>query len=401
MLYRKMKNTGDTLSILGYGCMRFPEKRGKIDKEKATRQLHYAIDQGINYFDTAFPYHMGESEPFLGQALTKEQKKKVKIATKLPAGSVRVEEDMEKILDNQLKKLKVDCIDYYLLHGLDKFNWEHFKKFDVLNFLDKIKIKGKVINTGFSFHDDTATFKKIVDSYDWHFCQIQYNYMDVSHEAGTNGLEYAIKKGLGIIIMEPLRGGTLTYKIPKEIQEVWNESDIKRSPAEWAFRWLWNRSEITVILSGMNNDEHINENLKIANQGLPNSLTEKELSLFKRVRDLYHKLLDIKCTGCRYCIPCPAGVNIPACFDLYNRIKFYKEAKFYNIFKYGYHLGGFDKRKKEYASQCINCGKCIEKCPQKINIPLSLKKVSKELENFTLLFLSFFYNLFSSKARKK
>lgn len=401
MLYRKMNKTGDTLSILGYGCMRFPEKRKKIDKEKAKRQIYNAIDQGVNYFDTGFIYHSGESEPFLGEVLTKEYKKKIKIATKLPINSVHVEKDMEKIIDNQLKKLKVDCIDYYLLHGLDKLKWAHIKKFDFVNFLNKIKKKGKAINTGFSFHDDMTLFKEIINSYDWHFCQIQYNYLDELHEAGTEGIEYAAKKGLGIIIMEPLRGGTLTFKIPKQIEEIWNESGIKRTPAEWALRWLWNKPEITTVLSGMNVDEHINENLKTANQGLPNSLTSKELSLFKRVKDLYHQLLEVKCTGCRYCMPCPAGVNIPICFDLYNRVSFFKDPKFMNTFKYGYHLGGFDKVKKAYASQCKNCGKCIEKCPQKINIPLSLKKVSKEFEDFTLLFLSLFINiLIYSKARK-
>jgi predicted aldo/keto reductase-like oxidoreductase len=319
MLYRKMQKNGDELSILGFGCMRLPIKEnGTIDEERATSQIRYAIDHGVNYIDTAWPYHMGESEPFLGRALADGYREKIKLATKLPSWVIKNKEDMDRVLNAQLARLKTDHIDYYLVHGLVGILWEKMEELEVLNFLEKAKEDGRIINPGFSFHGSLDDFKRIVDAYPWTFCQIQYNFLDETNQAGTEGLKYAASKGLGVIVMEPLRGGKLTNPVPPEVQELWNQAETKRTPVEWAFRWVWNHPEVTVVLSGMNEETHVKENLKIANEAYPNSLTEAELQLISKVEQKYRKLMRTGCTGCRYCIPCPSGVDIPYCFEIYD-----------------------------------------------------------------------------------
>ena len=380
MLYRKIPKNGDELSILGFGCMRLPVKEGKIDEERAAQQVHYAIDHGVNYIDTAWPYHMGESEPFLGRALAGGYREKVKLATKLPSWTVKSREDMDRILNAQLEKLRTDHIDYYLVHGLVGTLWDKMEKLDVLEFLDRAREDGRIVNAVFSFHGSVDDFKRIVDAYPWIFCQIQYNFLDEKNQAGTEGLEYAASKDLGIIVMEPLRGGKLTNPIPPAVQNIWNEASVKRTPAEWALRWIWNHPEVTVVLSGMNEESHIDENLRIADEAYPNSLTEAEIQLVKKVEQKYRELMKTGCTGCRYCAPCPSGVDIAGCFEIYDN--FYlsgneKEAKLMYAAKSGGIIRG---DVPGYASQCVQCGQCVEKCPQHLDIPTFLKAVAEEFE---------------------
>ena len=381
MLYRKVPKNGDELSALGFGCMRLPQKGSRIDEEEATKQIRYAIDNGINYFDTAVPYHMGASEPFLGRALSGGYREKVKIATKLPPWSVKKREDMDTILSSQLEKLQTENIDYYLIHSLAGESWEKMKSLDVAGFLNAAKKDGKITNAGFSFHGDIDAFKRIVDEYPWDFCQIQYNFLDEKNQAGTEGLLYAAERDLAVIIMEPLRGGSLTGEIPEEIAAIWNEAEIKRTPAEWSFRWILNKPEVKVVLSGMNEFSHIDENIKTAGEAMPDSLTEKEIELVERVRDVYTKKMKIGCTGCRYCMPCPYGVDIPECFSAYNTYHMFGKKpidKFHYIARLGGILGN-----KSNAGMCRNCGRCKKACPQNLDIPNLLKDVSDEFEGMT------------------
>lgn len=379
MLYRKVPKTGDELSVLGFGCMRLPmKKNGGIDEERAIRQLRYAIDHGVNYVDTAPVYHFGRSEKVLARALEDGYRGKVRLATKLPPWSVRAREDMDHILDSQLATLHADHIDYYLLHSLSGSSWEKMKNLGVRKFLDSAKKEGKIKNAGFSFHGDIASFKEIVNEYDWEFCQIQYNYLDEYNQAGTAGLEYAASKNLAVMIMEPIRGGNLAGQVPAEIKKIWDESKVRRSPAEWALRWVWDHPEVTVVLSGMNDESHIDENLRVADEGLPHSLTSDELAIISRVRDTYRRLMKVNCTGCGYCMPCPAGVDIPGCFSLYNAHFLFphdRSAKFQYFGRHGGLLSGVS-----YAGLCRKCGKCSKICPQSISIPERLREVSEEME---------------------
>ena len=382
MLYRNMKKNGDELSILGFGCMRLPQKKGspgdgKIDENRATKQIHMAIDEGINYIDTAFLYHMGGSEPFLGRALSDGYREKVKLATKLPHWMVKDKEDMDNILKSQLNRLKTDHIEYYLIHALDDNNWQKVEELGAGEFLDRAKIDGRIGNAGFSFHGDSKTFTKIVDAYDWDFCQIQYSFLDEKNQAGTKGLKYAASKGLGVIVMEPLRGGMLARKPPPEVEKIWSEAEDNRTPAEWAFRWIWNHPEVTVVLSGMNDEAHIRENIRTANEGRSNTLSENELSLIQHVEEKYLSLMKAGCTGCRYCLPCPNGVDIPTCFEAYNYSHMYGDANWAKLFYFGRVAMGENPGR---ASQCEECGECEEVCPQKLPIQQLLKEVTAEME---------------------
>jgi uncharacterized protein len=380
MLYRTMKKNGDSLSILGFGAMRLAQKDQKIDEERATRQIRSAIDQGVNYVDTAWPYHGGESESFLGRALAGGYREIVYLATKLPSWLIKSREEMDRYLDAQLKKLATDHIDYYLLHGLHGCLWDSLNSMSVLDFLDKAKKDRRIINAGFSFHGTLDDFRRIVDSYDWDFCQIQYNYLDTENQAGKKGLMYAASKGLGVIVMEPLRGGDLGRPSPPPaVAAVWNTVEQKRSPVEWALRWVWNHPEVTVVLSGMNEESHIAENIVISGNAYPNSLSESELQLIEKVAQTYRKIMKVGCTGCGYCQPCPAGVLIPTCFESYNNMHMYNkttEAPFIYVMRTCGALTG----QPGYASQCGQCGECLEKCPQQIDIPAFLEKVAAELE---------------------
>jgi len=383
MFYRKMKKSGDELSILGFGCMRLPQKKGspgdgKIDEERATTQIRMAIDEGVNYVDTALPYHMGSCEPFLARALSDGYREKVKLATKLPPWSVNASEDMGRILNSQLNRLNTAQVDYYLLHGINGQTWEKIEALGMTGFLDRAKKDGRIANAGFSFHGDQDAFIKIVDAYDWDFCQIQYNFLDQQNQAGTKGLKYAASKDLGVIIMEPLRGGLLARKPPSEVEKIWSEAKEARTPVEWSLRWIWNHPEVTVVLSGMNDEAHIRENIRVANDGHPDSLSESEMDLIRRVERKYRSLMKAGCTGCRYCMPCPSGVDIPTCFEAYNYMHMYGDAKWAKLF-YIARVGGLGGNPGR-ASQCQECGECQEACPQKLPIPDLLKAVTSDME---------------------
>jgi uncharacterized protein len=378
MLYRTVPKTGDKLSIIGFGCMRFPSKSGRVDEERAIRQIRHAIDSGVNYLDTAPAYHFGKSEQILGNALRDGYREKVRIATKLPHWEVRDASDMDRILTRQLATLGTDRIDYYLLHSMTGESWKKMQDLGVLAFLDRAKKKGRIINAGFSFHGKLPDFKEIVDAYDWQFCQIQYNFLDENVQAGTEGLRYAAGKNLAVMVMEPLRGGNLAGPVPAEIETIWDEAPEKRSPAEWALRWVWDHPEVTVVLSGMNNEAHIDENIRAAGTALPGSLTPDDRARIDRARDTYQRLMKVGCTGCGYCMPCPFGVDIPSCFALYNaRHLFLKDrsTKFHYFGRHGGLIGDVS-----YAGLCRQCGKCAKACPQHLPIPDLLKDVKSDME---------------------
>jgi predicted aldo/keto reductase-like oxidoreductase len=381
MMYRKDPKNGDELSILGFGCMRLAANAdGSIDEARATRQIRDAIDRGVNYVDTAWPYHGGQSEPFVGRALAEGYRERVKLATKLPSWLIRSRADMDTYLNAQLERLRTDRIDYYLVHALVGDLWDTVERLGVADFLNAAKADGRIRSAGFSFHGGGADFSRIVDAYDWDYCQIQYNLLDEQNQAGTAGLEYAASRGLAVIVMEPLRGGNLTRTVPLAVQEIWDEAPTKRTAAEWALRWIWNRPEVTVVLSGMNEEAHIRENLRIADEASPDSLTDAELDLVRRVEWKYRELMKVGCTGCRYCMPCPAGVNIPLCFEEYNNL-FLAEDPDGERFMYAARLGGaVALGEPEFASLCVQCGKCVEQCPQQIDIPAVLETVVEELE---------------------
>lgn len=378
MQYRIVPKNGDKLSALGFGCMRLPMKGQAVDEERAIKQIRLAIDNGVNYVDSAPPYHGGESEKVLGKALLDGYRKKVKVATKLTPFMLREPEDMEKMLNTSLQKLQTDHIDYYLLHGLEAEFWKKLQGFGAIKFLEKAKAEGKIVNLCFSFHGSLATFKEIIDANDWAMCQIQYNYLDEKLQAGTEGLKYAASHKLAVVVMEPLRGGSLAAKLPAEARNFYDAFPVKRTPAEWGLRWVWNHPEVTVVLSGMNEKSQVLENIKTAETALPNSLKPQELATIKSAADAYRKLLKVSCTGCQYCMPCINGVNIPRNFQAYN--EFYlsgdeQQARaIYAMFLMGALTGV-----RADAALCKQCGKCVERCPQHINIPEKLQEVAKEL----------------------
>jgi len=385
MQYRRMPKNGDRLSILGFGCMRLPSKDGKIDEASAIRQIRGAVDQGVNYLDTAWPYHAGESEPLLGKALRDGYRSRIKLATKLPTWMIKSRADMDRFLAAQLKKLETDRIDYYLLHALDGASWDAVERLGVLDFLAQAQRDGRIVNAGFSFHGLAGDFRRIVDAGPWVFCQIQYNYLDQAYQAGTAGLEYAAARGLGVIVMEPLRGGNLGLaKPPPAVEALWSEARVRRTPAEWALRWVWNRPEVTVVLSGMNDDAHIRENLALADTAQAGALTPDELALADRAGQTYRALMKVGCTGCGYCMPCPAHVTIPICFEEYNRLHLFGDVEA-GKFRYALRMSGelVDGR-PGFASQCVRCGACAAKCPQQIPIPDALAQIAAELEDADL-----------------
>jgi len=385
MLYRRMPKTGDELSILGFGLMRLPlTPEGKIDEPRTITQIRTAIDKGVNYLDTAWPYHAGESETILGRALGDGYRNKVKIATKLPSWMTHSREEMDTYLDAQLEKIQTDRIDYYLLHALNGDSWNRLTAMKVLDFIERAKADGRIANAGFSFHGRLEDFKPIVDAYPWEFCQIQYNYLDEQNQAGTEGLEYAASRDLGVVVMEPLRGGNLGQpEPPPDVKAIWEKAAVRRTPVEWALRWVWNHPEVTVVLSGMNEEAHIEENLAIAAQALPESLTREELNRVEAAGRKYKTLMKVGCTGCGYCLPCPSEVSIPNCFEVYNMMHLFdkgEEAKF----MYAIRMSGMISGTPGYASQCVQCGECLEKCPQEIEIPDFLENVAEEMEDANL-----------------
>lgn len=381
MKYRKFEDLNFAVSTFGVGCMRLPLKvqpdgstdASKIDEEEAIRMIRYAIDNGVNYLDTAYGYHGGNSELLVAKALKDGYRDKVKLATKLPVWMAKSYEDFERLLDEQLAKLEVDFIDFYLLHALSGDRWEEIKKMGILDFLDKAVASGKIKYPGFSFHDELPVFKDIIDSYDWKMCQIQLNILDEDYQAGVEGMRYAGSKGIPVVIMEPLKGGRLAHNVPEDVKALWREADVERSPVEWAFRWLYNFPEIVTILSGVSTMEQLKDNIEIFSQAAPNTMTEKELELVERVKDLYDSKIKVGCTACNYCMPCPSGVDIPGVFSVYNDYSIYGNLEeFKNRYK------RFIEDNKD-ASQCVECGQCEAECPQHISIIEKLKEAHRVL----------------------
>jgi len=375
MNYRK-DYYGNDLSILGFGCMRFAKKGAKTDMLEVERELLTAIRAGINYFDTAYVYP--GSEAALGEILAKHNlRERVYIATKLPHYLVKKPSDLDRIFHEQLARLKTDYIDYYLIHMLsDTASWERLLALGIEEWIEKKKKSGKIRQIGFSFHGSANAFRSIVDAYGWEFCQIQYNYLDENTQAGRRGLHYAAKKGLPVIIMEPLRGGRLAGKLPKKAKKIFEKQEPKRSPAEWAFRWLWDQPEVTCVLSGMNSMEMLRENIRTASRAEAHALTDKEHAMFADVVAAINAKMKVPCTGCGYCMPCPADVDIPGAFAAYNRR--YTDSRFWGFIDYT--MCTALRHNSTGASGCRKCGKCEPHCPQGIAIRDELAKVQKTME---------------------
>lgn len=388
MQYRKIKD-GTEVSILGFGCMRFPQKLNKIDMEETEREILTAIDSGINYFDTAYIYP--GSEEALGTILKRNHcRDQVKIATKLPQYMVKKSADINKYFDEELKRLQTDYVDFYLMHMVaDVKRWEKLKEYGIEEWISQKKATGAIKNIGFSFHGDTDTFTAILDAYDWDFCQIQYNYLDEHTQAGRRGLLYAATKGIPVIIMEPLRGGRLVKFMPDSAKKIIEDYPVKRTSAEWAFRWLWNQPEVTCVLSGMNSMEMLNENIEIASTVQIGEFTDADHAMIEKVKDTINQTLRVGCTGCGYCMPCPQGVDIPNTFACYNRM--YTEKK--GSARINYLMATSHKKETSDYSKCVECGKCELHCPQKIEIRKELKIAGKNL-------LPFHYRIVRAVMRK-
>ncbi len=375
MQYRNDKY-GNPISILGFGCMRFTQTAGKIDLAKAEREIMEAYNSGVTYYDTAYIYP--GSEAAVGEILERNGiREKVKIATKLPHYLLKKAGDMDRYFNEQLKRLRTDYVDYYLMHMLtDVKTWQRLKDMGILDWLEEKKRTGAIRQIGFSYHGNSDMFCQLLDAYDWDFCQIQYNYMDEHSQAGRTGLMYAAQKGIPVIIMEPLRGGRLVNGLPREAKEIFAQYEVKRSPAEWAFRWLWNQPQVTCVLSGMNSLEMVQENVKTASEMLPGAFGEREEKLFADVVAAIQSKMRVGCTGCRYCMPCPMHVDIPGTFAAYNRQA--AEGRFSALKDYFMCTGV----RKDYTgpANCIGCGKCEQHCPQHIEIRKELQNAKAALE---------------------
>ena len=380
MQYRRFPGLEWKPSALGFGAMRLPVIDGdqsRVDISEATRMIQYAINNGVNYLDTAYFYHGGNAEQAVEQALRDGYREKIKLATKFPYREVTSREDFDPAFERQLERLQTDKIDFYLLHGVHRPVWENLRDMGIISWFEDKVARGYVNYLGFSFHDDYDYFTQVVDAYDnWTFCQVHFNYMDVDYQAGCRGVEYAAGKGLGVIIMEPLRGGQLAQKPPDSVARVWESANVKRSPVEWALRWLWNYPEISIVLSGMSTMEQVVENVDIAARAGNSRLNEDELATIDMARQEYKDLSPIPCTGCRYCMPCPNGVEIPVIFRIYGEMVMYGYKR---MAKMRYSGGSWGVKPEQNALNCIECGECLELCPQHIPIPDWLKKVHQEL----------------------
>lgn len=374
MKYRQDKY-GNQISQLGYGCMRFTKKGGSTDYEKAESEVLRAIELGVNYFDTAYIYP--GNEECLGKILANNHvREKINIATKLPQYMIKTKAAIDKTFEEELRRLRTDYIDYYLMHMFtDIQEWENIKALGIEDWIKEHKANGSIRQIGFSYHGDTDMFLKILDAYDWDFCQIQYNYMDEHSQAGRKGLMAAAKKGIPVIIMEPLRGGKLVNQLPEEALTLMKDSERAYSAAEWGLRWLWDQPEVSCILSGMNSMEMVEENIRIASEVEAGQFTESDFELIENVKSIIRQKEKVGCTGCRYCMPCPKGVDIPGIFHYYNLTALQKKSS--ARFEFARNLG--IRQEPVFASQCVGCGKCEKHCPQHINIREKLKEADREL----------------------
>ena len=371
------KNKQQT-SLFGVGCMRFPTQAGPdgksvVDECEAIRMIRYAIDNGVTYFDTGYHYHGGQSEVILGKALADGYRERALVATKMPLWDVNTAADFTRIFEEQRQRLQTDCFDFYLLHALNDNLWQKALKLGVLDFLDGLRQTGKIRQVGFSFHDELPVFKKIIDSYDWDMCQIQLNILDVDYQAGLAGLEYAAARDIDVVIMEPLRGGALAHKIPSDIAAVWKGASIQRSPVEWAFRWLYNFSQVKVILSGVSDMAQLKDNIRIFSEAGAGSMTGAEQDLVSQVQKLYQQKIKVGCTACNYCMPCPFDVDIPGVFGIYNGAYLFDDLagsrSSYSRLKENGHA----------ADLCTACGQCESVCPQNIQIIAMLAQAHQVL----------------------
>ena len=377
MQYRSFGKLDFQVSALGFGAMRLPMRedgeKKVIDEAEAIKMVRYAIDQGVNYVDTAYAYE--GSEVAVGKALQNGYREKVQLATKMPIWLAQKTDDLDKYLDEELERLQTNCIDFYLIHAIWKDRWKRVHELNVFDWADKAIADGRIKHLCFSYHDDTALFKEVIDVYDWVMCQIQYNYMNENVQAGTEGLEYAAQKGVAVVIMEPLLGGLLV-KPPANVKPLWDEAGKNpggKNPVDTAFQWLWNKPEISTVLSGMSTMEQVQQNIVSANKSGINTLSQADLDLVARVQKAYETAQSIPCTKCGYCMPCPQGVNIPRNFELYNEGTAYKDN---NLSKslYNWHFS-----EEEKANNCIDCDMCEEKCPQHIPISDWMPKIHEAL----------------------
>jgi len=378
MNMKKNPKNGDMLSLLGFGCMRLPTRGLKINDREAAEVLLRAVDLGVNYLDTAYFYHNGDSEAFLGRVLTPERRDKLYIADKLPPFMVKKPQDMDKIFGVQRARLKTDRIDYYMMHMLqDMATWDRMKSLGIEKWIDGRKAAGDIVNFGFSYHGGREQFKSLIDAYPWDFCQIQYNYLDVNNQAGRAGLEYAQSKGVPVFVMEPLRGGKLAAPLPKQAGDYLAKHSEGRSPAQMALRYVWSHPGVTLLLSGMNTVGQVEENAAAASDSAGYALTGEEQHVFQRVRELILSKTAVECTGCGYCLPCPHGVDIPTCFSLFNeKMSGVGQA---NFMKYMQATGSFSPTPAN-ASRCRACGACQARCPQGIPIADKLRQAARKME---------------------
>jgi hypothetical protein len=371
--YRSFGKLNWKVSALGFGAMRLPiicNDAARINEPEAIKMIRYAIDHGVNYVDTAYVYHGGNSETLVSKALKDGYRENVKLATKMPTWRINSREDMDKHLEEQQKRLQTD-IDFYLLHGLDKERWQKLQALNVIGWAEKKISEGRFRHLGFSFHDEYDVFKDIIDSYEnWTLCQIQYNYVDSETQAGTRGLRYAASKGLAVVVMEPIGGGRLAIKPLKPIQDLWDAPQVRRTQAEWALLWVWNHPEVSTALSGMSTLQQVKENVRTASHSGTNKLTGEELSLFDQVALKYKSMGFVGCTGCRYCLPCAEGVNITEIISLYN--EFYVKNMDDEVkAKYQKNI-----TPESRAKRCVACGKCQELCPQQLPIPDIIRRAA-------------------------